>query len=156
MRRKAMWFLSVALGVVTAGGALTTLWGQEKKQEGAEVLPPCVVRTVPDSRSTEVDPELEEIRVTYDRPMMDQSWSWIIHRNLGQYPGSKTLGPPRWEDEGKTCVLPVALRPNTVYAIGCNSFRHAGFRDRAGRIAVPYILVFKTKAAAEENRKGPA
>lgn len=145
MRRGGLF--PAVLAVVAVSGALTLLWAQEKRDE-PDALPPYVVETVPKSRAIDVEAKLGQIRVTYDRPMMDKTWSWIMHPDLGEYPGSRALGEPWWEDGGKTCVLPVALKPNTVYAIGCNSFRHTGFRDRSGRIAVPFVLVFKTKAAA--------
>jgi len=122
---------------------------QDAAEKVDDRFPPRVVKTEPANRADDVEPALKEIKVTYDRPMMDRSWSWILQRNLGVYPGARDLGEPRWENDGKTCVLPVRLRPNTVYAIGCNSFRHSGFRDRKGRIAVPHVWVFKTKAADE-------
>ena len=119
---------------------------QEDRNVVNKELPPCVVKTEPANRATDVAATLNEIKVTYDRKMTDRMWSWIIQRNLGVYPGGRDLGEPRWENDGKTCVLPVRLRPNTVYAIGCNSFRHNGFRDLDGKVAVPHVLVFKTKA----------
>jgi hypothetical protein len=109
-------------------------------------LPPCVVETVPANRATDVDYTLREIKVTYDRPMtVGQNYSWIIHQELGVYPGVRGGQPPRWENDGKTCVLPVRLSPDTLYAIGVNSHRHTGFHDRNGKIAVPYIWVFRTR-----------
>jgi hypothetical protein len=95
-----------------------------------------------------VDPGLTEISVTFDRPMQtEESWSWIIHQNLGIYPGLKDGPPPRWEDDGRTCVLAVKLAPGRLYAVGANSFRHRGFRDLTGRVAVPFTWVFKTRNA---------
>ena len=111
-------------------------------------FPPMVVKTEPESRVTGVDFTIQEIKVTYDRPMeTGGSWSWIIHTNLGVYPGYRGSAGPRWENNGKTCVLPVKLSPNTVYAIGVNSFRHTGFKDKAGTAAVPHVWVFKTRKA---------
>ncbi|NQT86038.1 FecR domain-containing protein [bacterium] len=109
-------------------------------------LPPYVVESVPASRAVDVDYMLREIKVTYDRPMtVGENYSWMIQSNLGTYPGVRGGAAPRWEADGKTCVLPVRLSPDTVYAIGVNSYRHTGFRDRNGKIAVPYILIFKTR-----------
>lgn len=123
------------------------VWAQEAEKAPAfeERLPPCVVKTVPDDRAMDVDPDLREIKVTYDRPMDKTSMSWIIHRNLGVYPGSRDLGPPHFEDDGRTCVLPVRLQRGTVYAVGVNSFRHTNFRDAKGHIAVPHVWVFRTR-----------
>ena len=111
-------------------------------------FPPMVVKTEPENRATGVDFTIQEIKVTYDRPMeTEKSWSWILHTKLGLYPGYRGSSGPRWENDGKTCVLPVRLSPGTVYAIGVNSFRHTGFKDKSGKIAVPHIWVFKTKKA---------
>ena len=77
----------------------------------------------------------------------EKAWSWIIHQNLGVYPGYRGSAEPRWEDDGKTCVLPVKLSPDTVYAVGCNSIRHTGFKDKNGKVAVPFVWVFKTRKA---------
>ena len=140
----------VLLGVlaVGAGWQVARAAGKAAPKDEATfdpALPPCVVASVPASRATDVDAALREIKVTFDRPMMTrQQWSWIIHTALGVYPGVRDV-PPRWEDEGRTCVLSVRLRADTVYAVGCNSVRHPGFRSRDNKVAVPYVLVFKTK-----------
>lgn len=111
-------------------------------------LPPCVVKTEPANREKGVDFTLREIKVTFDRPMeTKRSWSWMMHSKLGVYPGYRGSAEPRWENDGRTCVLPVKLSPNTVYAIGANSIGYTGFRDKTGKIAVPYAWVFKTKEA---------
>ena len=144
MKRKG-WSTYAWVAAVMVGCMGVMAWAQQRGAAGGDGLPPYVVKSEPVSRATDVDVKLTEIRVTYDRPMTDGSWSWIIEGNLGAYPGAKELGEPRWEDGGKTCVLPVKLQPGTVYAVGCNSYRHTGFKDRDGRVAVPYVLVFKTK-----------
>jgi hypothetical protein len=110
-------------------------------------LPPCVVATVPASRQIDVDPSRETIRVTFDRPLQTgRNYAWMIHRGLGEYPGVQGA-TPRWEDDGRTCVLPVKLAPGTLYAVGVNSFRHHGFHAEDGMPAVPYVLVFRTAPA---------
>lgn len=89
-----------------------------------------------------------EKRPAFDRPMMtERQWSWIIHQQIGIYPGDPEGPPPRWEDGGRTCVLAVKLAPNTLYAAGVESFRHTGFRTADNKIAVPYVWVFKTGKA---------
>jgi hypothetical protein len=130
--------------VVCAAKALAA--GAEKAPTYDPAFPPCVVKTEPANRAKDVDFRLREIKVTFDRPMMtEQQWSWIIHTELGVYPGYRGSPGPRWEDDGKTCILSVRLSPDTLYAVGVNSLRHTGFRDRKNKIAVPYVWVFKTK-----------
>lgn len=137
----------VAVLAVTWGVA----FGVDQPQPAGDTdaaLPPCVASTFPADRATDVDPALTEIAVTFDREMTtEQAWSWITHPRLGAYPGYRNSKAPRFERDGRTCVLPVKLKPNTVYAVGVNSFRHAGFRDKNNRVAVPHVWVFKTKAA---------
>lgn len=123
--------------------------GAEKAEKKAKVeFPPRVVKTEPANEAVDVDYTLKEIKVTFDRPMRtEKSWSWIIHRNLGVYPGTQPSPDPKWENGGKTCVLAVKLSPGTLYAVGVNSFRHTGFRDKNGKVAVPMVWVFKTSKA---------
>jgi hypothetical protein len=55
------------------------------------------------------------------------------------------LGKPKYEADGKTCVLKVKLEPNKTYGYWLNSERFKNFKDSQGHAAVPYLLVFKTK-----------
>ncbi len=144
--------LAGVLAVMILAGAAQQgrVLAAEKPAKGAEKfdaeLPPCVVATHPANRAKDVSYTLREIKVTFDRPMTTgRHYSWIIHTQLGVYPGYRGGPALRWEDDGRTCVLPVRLSPDTLYAVGVNSFRHTGFRDRKDKIAVPLVWVFKTK-----------
>jgi hypothetical protein len=101
---------------------------------------PMVVETVPNSGDTNVDPSLTEIHATYDRPMMDGSWSWCFDPDY-----LKATGKPRYEANGKTCVLPVKLEPGKTYTIQLNTAEFRNFKDAAGRSAVPHVLRFTTR-----------
>jgi hypothetical protein len=134
-------FVALAAGVLCAA-----LLAQEKPPPAAPEWPPRVVATEPADRAADVDPDLAEIRVTFDRPMtVGPNYSWMKQPLVGEYPGSKGARPPRWEAGGKTCVLSVQLKPDTLYAVGVNSHIHTGFRDAAGTPAVPFAWVFRTK-----------
>ncbi len=62
------------------------------------------VKTVPPpSVSTDVDPSLKEIQVTFSKPMTDKSWSWVQH-SKPTFP--ELAGAPRYENGERTCVLP--------------------------------------------------
>jgi RNA polymerase sigma-70 factor (ECF subfamily) len=106
-----------------------------------ESAPPVVVRTVPMAGGAGVDPALTEIRVTYSKPMQDDSWSWCIW-NEENYP--ETIGKPRYLSDGCTCVLPVNLKPDKFYAIWLNNDKFKRFTDTNGKPAVPYLLTFRT------------
>ena len=130
----------------------TTAWCRDRSKKPTKsdkaTFPPQVVKTVPANLADNVDFTITEIKVTFDRKMQsDKAWSWIIHQNLGVYPGYRPSPDPKWEDGGKTCVLSVKLSPDTLYAVGVNSYRHNGFKDVNGKVAIPHIWVFKTKKA---------
>jgi len=121
--------------------------------------PPVVVKTVPVAGTADVDPGLTELRVTFSKPMADGSWSWST---WGEENFPETTGQAHYLADGRTCVLPVKLKPGKFYASWLNSDKFHGFADRNGHPAVPYLFTFETAkvgsgvadgAAAEAFRK---
>jgi Bacterial Ig-like domain len=107
-----------------------------------ETARPVVIKSVPQSGADDVDPAMTEISVTFSKPMKAGSWSWaMIARE--SYPG--TADAPKYLDDKKTCVLPVKLQPGKTYAVWVNSEKLQNFKDAQGNIAVPFLLVFKTR-----------
>ena len=104
-------------------------------------FPATVVETIPATRSIDVDPALAEIKVTFSREMMDQSWSWA-QNSKETFPEVK--GKPRYDKDKKTAILPVKLEPGKTYAIWLNSARFGNFKDSKGQSSAPYLLLFKT------------
>ena len=104
-------------------------------------IPPVVVKTVPEAGSTNVPQGELEIRVTFSKPMLDQSWSWSAVWAIST---PESIGVPHYEADQKTCVLKVWLRPNQTYAYWLNSPYSNGFQDQRRQPAVPYLLVFTT------------
>lgn len=109
-----------------------------------ETVPPVIVKTVPPAGTDGVDPQLTQIEVTYSKDMQDKSWSWST---LSKESFPPTAGEPRYQDDKRTCVLPVKLEAGKTYAIWLNSSKFHNFKDAGGRAAVPFLLVFKTKSA---------
>jgi len=107
-----------------------------------ETIAPVVVRTVPEAGSKEVAPGVTEIRVTFSKPMTDQSWSWSSAWKDSTPEG---VGKPKYDTDQKTCALTVKLEPNKTYGYWINSQNFHGFKDQQGHSAFPYLLVFKTK-----------
>ena len=105
-----------------------------------DLAEPAVVQTVPKTGDLSVDPSLTEIRATYNKPMMDKTWSWCYDPDQ-----LKTTGEPHYEADGETCVLPVKLEPGKTYTIHLNSESFHNFKDATGRSAVPYVLQFATR-----------
>jgi hypothetical protein len=106
-------------------------------------MAPVVVKAVPEAGSKDVSPGVVEIRVTFSKPMADQSWSWSSAWKDSE---PESVGKPKYEADQKTCVLKVKLEPNKTYGYWINSQSFHGFKDKQGHSAVPYLLVFKTKA----------
>ncbi len=105
-------------------------------------IPPVVIKTLPESGASDVDPNLTELRATFSAPMKDQCWSWTT---WGKENFPEITGPTHYLADGRTCVLPVKLKPGKVYAIWLNSEHFQDFQDAHGRPAVPYLLIFKTR-----------
>lgn len=119
--------------------------------------PPKVIRAVPDNGQIDVDPNLREIRITFDQDMARGGFSWV--GGGPSYP--KTRGKPRWINP-RTCVLPVKLEPNHNYWLSINNNRFKNFQSRRGVPAKPYPISFTTGVgtsggaktlSGEDNRK---
>jgi len=110
---------------------------------GVDSLPPVVVSTEPVSGSHDVAPGVTVIRVSFSKGMMPGTWSW----SSAWSNSTPQILPsyPRYEADGRTCVLAVNLEPGRTYAFWLNSERFKNFRDSEGRPAVPYLLIFETK-----------
>jgi RNA polymerase sigma factor (sigma-70 family) len=128
----------------TEEAAQTKEGGDESEISIPDDLPPVVLKVEPKVGATDVDPGLKELRVTFSKKMTDKSWSWPTGN---KYAAPKDSGPIHFERDGRTCVMPVKLEPGKTYVIGVNSERFRGFKDAKGHPALPYLMVFRTKAA---------
>jgi tetratricopeptide (TPR) repeat protein len=104
---------------------------------------PRVVATTPAALANDVDPALGKITVTFDRPMMDKSWSWTGGGDT--FPES--AGNMSYDANRTTCTMPVKLQPGKVYWVGINSPSHKNFKSADGTPAARYVLLFATKSA---------
>jgi tRNA A-37 threonylcarbamoyl transferase component Bud32 len=105
-------------------------------------LPPVVVGTEPASGVRKVKAGVTDVRVRFSKEMMDGSWSWCT---AGENSLPETIGEPRYEPDGRTCVMRVRLESSRTYAIWLNTERFQNFKDRSGVPAVPYLLIFETE-----------
>jgi hypothetical protein len=106
-------------------------------------MPPVVVKTVPEAGSKNVAPGEYIIMVTFSKKMSDHSWSWS---SAWENSTPDFIGDPQYDAAHRTCTVKVKLDPNKAYGFWLNSENYHNFRDSTGRSAVPYLLVFKTKA----------
>jgi archaellin len=107
-----------------------------------ETARPVVVKSTPEAGADGVDPSTTQISVTFSKNMQGGSWSWCV-LSKETYPG--TGETPRYLENKRTCVLPVKLQPGKTYAVWINSDNFHDFKDTKGQLAVPYLLVFKTR-----------
>jgi RNA polymerase sigma-70 factor (ECF subfamily) len=136
---------------IALGSVMNPLAGQPEPIT-LESAQPSVVMTVPPAGSDSIDPKLSEIRVTFSKDMKNGTWSWARRLPTENFPA--TNGNPRYLDDKRTCVLPVKLEAEKTYSIWINTEKLTNFKDNGGRSAVPYLLVFKTKAG-ELSRNAP-
>ncbi len=118
----------------------SSMFAQDGEKISVATLPPVVVKTVPQAGSTDVDPALKQIKITFSKRMLDKTWSWS---QLSKETFPK-VNEVKYLDDGKTCVADVELKPNRTYAFWLNSGKFGNFKDADGRSAVPYLLVFET------------
>lgn len=114
----------------------------------ATAAPPKVIKAAPDNGATNVDPDLREIRVTFDQDMNRGGFAWTG----GGETFPKLRGRPRWVDK-RTCVLPAQLEPNHRYWLSVNSEQHKDFKSATGEPAVPYPIAFKTGESKKPRDK---
>jgi RNA polymerase sigma-70 factor (ECF subfamily) len=107
-----------------------------------ETARPVVVKSTPEAGADGVDPSTTQISVTFSKNMQGGSWSWCV-LSKETYPG--TGETPKYLENKRTCVLPVKLQPGKTYAVWINSDKFHDFVDTKGQLAVPYLLVFKTR-----------
>jgi RNA polymerase sigma-70 factor (ECF subfamily) len=157
-KKKTFWetvpgILAGIAGVLTAiGGLITvlvTIGVLSKPPEPTPTPTPVpltemrVIKTAPELGAVDVDPALEEIVITFSQPVMQGSYSFVAHPELGETP--ETTGDPHFPDL-RTCVLPVRLEAGKTYAIGINGPDHRNFVSLNDETitAEPYVLVFAT------------
>ena len=107
-----------------------------------ETARPVVVKSTPEAGADGVDPGTTQISVTFSKKMQGGSWSWCV-LSKETYPGIGET--PKYLEDKRTCVLPVKLQPGKTYAVWINSDNFHDFKDTKGQLAVPYLLVFKTR-----------
>ena len=106
------------------------------------VLKPMIVALKPLNGARDVDPNLTELRVTFNMAM-DSGFSWT--GGGPQFPTIPDGKKPFWTEDRKTCVLPVTLKAGTDYRVGLNSVSHKNFRTAEGIPLDPVSYSFKTR-----------
>lgn len=103
----------------------------------AKVATPHVASTEPKIGAKDVDPELSELKVTFDLPM-GGGMSFT-----GEVPAASGAKPV-WSKDRRTITLPIKLEPGQAYQFGLNSPRHVNFQSEAGVPLEPVAFEFST------------
>ena len=114
---------------------------QEDRQR--EAAAPRVVAMHPANQSQNVDPTLDRIQITFDRPMQNGAWAFV--GGGPHYP--ETTGQPSYDAARKVITLPVQLKPNWRYEFWLNRGRFNSFRSQDGVPLRSVHVVFETGPA---------
>ncbi len=107
---------------------------------------PQITKMVPENGATDVDPAMKAIRITFNVPM-GKGMSWV--GGGASFPEGLADQKPKWTSDGRTCILPVALKPDNQYKLGLNSLQHVNFQSKWGVPLAPVVYEFKTRASSE-------
>jgi hypothetical protein len=127
-----------------AGPALAPLKDDAAEFAAADgAIKPQIVELTPRNGARDVDPNLTELRVTFNMPMAG-GFSWTGGGE--HFPAVPTDQRPHWTEDHKTCVLPVELKPDWEYHLGLNSPSFRNFRSAEGVPLNPVSYSFRTRS----------
>lgn len=117
-------------------------WGLLGARCGDAQDAPRIVSVLPEVGSDGVDPNLNEIRLTFnhDMEMTEDPWP----ETAPNFP--KVVGKPRWIDN-RNCVLPVKLEPGKSYYMSFNSLSFKNLQTVDDRRLEFEIFWFRTALA---------
>ena len=101
---------------------------------------PRVVEIVPKNGAKAVDPKTTELRVTFDRPMLDRAWAVV--GGGPHFP--ETTGRPSYDETKKILTIPVKLKPNWSYELWLNRGIYNSFQSVERVRLLPVQVRFST------------
>ena len=103
---------------------------------------PKVASMNPKNGATGVNPRLKSIRIRFDRPMADKSWSLV-----GGGPNFPEItGDVSYDKSRKLLTVPVKLKPDWSYKFWLNSGKSTAFRSEDGFPLEAVEVTFKTRS----------
>jgi len=136
----ALLFLPMAIPMLNADGDSSA--SEELVAEPRRL--PWVVKTNPPVAGTDVDPNLSEITITFDRDMGGGASPTGDQRSF--FPPIPEDARGQWRDR-RTWVLPVKLSAGQYYRVGINSKRFRNFKSSTGESAPCSVFCFVTRGA---------
>lgn len=120
-------------------------FAQENTTISVSTMPPVVIKTDPVAGNKLVNPSLKELRITFSKEMQtNKMWSLVM---ISESTFPTISGKIKFDDNKKTCIIPVILKEGKNYALWINSKKYNSFRDLSNKSAVPYLLTFQTTTA---------
>lgn len=111
-----------------------------QKYEQRVANAPRVVSMTPKNGATDVNPRLKKIRIRFNRPMADKSWSVV-----GGGPNFPEIaGDISYDKHRKLLTIPVKLKPDWSYKFWLNSEKFTAFRSQDGVPLEPLEVTFAT------------
>ena len=130
-------------GVPAASSVISFAMAGAKRSVERRVRIPQIVEINPANNATDVDPTTNALRVTFNMAMGGgMSWTGGGER----FPTTADGERARWSKDGRTCTLPVRLRPEHDYQLGLNSTHHINFQSQWGVPLKPVVYKFTTRA----------
>jgi len=111
-----------------------------KRQGALQSKLPKIVSLIPANEADDVDPDLEAIKITFDRPMQDRMWAVVG----GGTHFPEITGDISYDSARKILTVPVKLKPNWSYEFYLNSDTFQTFRSAEGFVLKPVHVTFKT------------
>jgi len=127
-------------GIRTATWAIWFTTQGAPAEAVAGLKQPKIVSTVPEIGDQEVDPNLTEIKITFDQEM---GGGFSMPGGGTSMP--KATGRAHWDSTKRTCIRPVQLEPNHRYRFGINSYSYKNFSSAYGVPVSPIVFHFKTR-----------
>jgi hypothetical protein len=117
---------------------------EEKRKELAafQEKSPRVVSLVPANGAQDVDPGLEAIVVTFDRPMKPGRMA-VMSFEADKFP--KMPGKAAYDGTRTVLTIPVTLEPGREYVLGLNGEGFLVIQDDQGNPLVPFVIKFRTR-----------
>lgn len=121
-----------------------------KQQKIADALRPKIISIIPANGDENVDPDLKAIKVVFDRPMADKSWSLV-----GGGPHFPEIaGKCAFDSKRTTWTCPIKLKPDWTYRFMLNARPNfMAFHSEKGIPLEPVTVSFKTGKKREDKPK---
>lgn len=110
--------------------------------------PPQVLELFPKNNAVDVDPDIKQMRVTFDRDMITGRWS--LCGGGPSFP--EVQGQPRWKNK-RTLIVRVSLKPDHDYSLSLNCPVGQKFQSADGTPLVPLPWHFSTASKAPKLSK---